>query len=520
MDRGLPFVKTGAALAAPAALFDGGRRIAFSALAVALVAIAALHWDTVASLARTWNQSTTYAYGWLVAPIAFWLAVRKRHALAATPLAPSALGFAAIALAGFVWLLAHLANVAAVAQFALVGTLIATVVAVFGWRAARVLAFALVFLFFAVPAGDFLVPALMDWTATATTVAVRATGIPVYREGNYFVLPSGEWSVVEACSGLRYLVASFMTGTLYAYLTYRSLWRRLAFVACAIMVPILANWARAYIIVMLGHLSNNRIAAGADHLVYGWIFFGIVIALMFWIGARWREDGGPREVPAPIACAGHRRTLVAALVAIAVAAIAPVSAALLAPTAHPAIRLTVPVGAQQWTPVEERADWSPRFVGQRAELRQSFEKAGVGRVGLYVAYYQAQTEGHELVSYENMLVGPDERLWREGRRLARQFRWGDATVEAPSRELVSRKDRLLARHVYWIDGRVVTNDYAAKARLAWATLTGAGDGSAAIVLYTTTTDTHAEADARLDRFAQEMGAAIDGMIAGAGSGGR
>ena len=42
-------------------------------------------------------------------------------------------------------------------------------------------------------------------------------------------------------------------------------------------------------IVMLGHLSGNTLAVGVDHLIYGWVFFGIVIGLMFLIGARWSE---------------------------------------------------------------------------------------------------------------------------------------------------------------------------------------------------------------------------------------
>ena len=64
-------------------------------------------------------------------------------------------------------------------------------------------------------------------------------------------------------------------------------------VGVAIVVPVVANWLRAYMIVMLGHLSNNTIAVGVDHLVYGWVFFGIVIMLMFWIGARWAERNLP-----------------------------------------------------------------------------------------------------------------------------------------------------------------------------------------------------------------------------------
>ncbi len=46
----------------------------------------------------------------------------------------------------------------------------------------------------------------------------------------------------------------------------------------------LANTLRAYIIVMLGHFSDMKVATGADHLIYGWVFFGLVMFLLFWIG--------------------------------------------------------------------------------------------------------------------------------------------------------------------------------------------------------------------------------------------
>jgi exosortase/archaeosortase family protein len=149
--------------------------------------------------------------------------------------------------------------------------------AVFGWAVARELTFPLLFLFFAVPVGEFMVPPMMEWTADFTVKALQLTGIPVYREGLQFVIPSGNWSVVEACSGVRYLIASFMVGTLFAYLNYRSSKRRVIFMLVSLAVPIVANWLRAYLIVMVGHLSDNKLAAGVDHLVYGWVFFGVVI---------------------------------------------------------------------------------------------------------------------------------------------------------------------------------------------------------------------------------------------------
>ena len=82
--------------------------------------------------------------------------------------------------------------------------------ALLGTEVARRIAFPLGFLFFAVPFGDFLTPWLVDRTADFTVVALRATGIPVFREGTEFVIPTGSWSVVQACSGIRYLMASVM----------------------------------------------------------------------------------------------------------------------------------------------------------------------------------------------------------------------------------------------------------------------------------------------------------------------
>ena len=105
----------------------------------------------------------------------------------------------------------------------------------------------------------------------------------------YFALPSGNWSVVDACSGVRYLIASFTLGVLYAYITYTSSVRRIMFVVASVIVPIVANLIRAYLIVMLGHWSDMTIATGVDHLIYGWVFFGFVMFLLFWIGSMWRE---------------------------------------------------------------------------------------------------------------------------------------------------------------------------------------------------------------------------------------
>src|SRR5487761_2612618 len=267
-----------------------GWRIALPALVAVLALIVAAYFDTAAGMVAIWARSETFAHGFVVAPISLWLIWRIRDRLRLFEPRPSWLVLPLIAAPGIGWLLGNGGAVNAVSQFAFVSMLVLAAPAVLGVRITRAMLFPLGFLFFSVPIGEFLLPTLMAHTADFTIAAVRASGVPVLREGlQVFSVPNGRWSVVEACSGVRYLIASLVVGTLFAYLNYTSMWRRLAFVGVSIVVPVVANWLRAYLIVMLGYLSGNRIATGIDHIIYGWLFFGLVMLVMFWIGARWQQ---------------------------------------------------------------------------------------------------------------------------------------------------------------------------------------------------------------------------------------
>ncbi len=80
-------------------------------------------------------------------------------------------------------------------------------------------------------------------------------------------------------------------GLIYASVVYRSRKRQLMFVLVAsIAVPIAANGVRAYGIILLAYLTNNRLAVGVDHIVYGWLFFIVIQLALFAIGLYWRES--------------------------------------------------------------------------------------------------------------------------------------------------------------------------------------------------------------------------------------
>ena len=345
-----------------------------------------------------------------------------------------------------------------------------------------------------------MTPYMIGWTADATIMALRASGIPVYREGMQFIIPSGAWSVVEACSGVRYLIASFMVGTLFAYLNYRSTKRRLIFVGVSLLVPIVANWARAYMIVMLGHLSGNTIAVGVDHLIYGWVFFGVVIMIMFVIGARWAE---PDEAVAPAApvpagraaawgqasSAAWSGTVLAAVLVVLLPQLANWGLQRAEADAAPP-QLALPDRLGDWRAEgAQLAVWQPRLVNPSASAHKAYSLDG-RTVGVHIGYFRGQGPDSKLVSSQNVLVESQDHDWNQVASGVHSLRTADSTLDLRTAELLAtprpgaeRRPALTVWRTYWVDGSFVAGDAPAKLRGAMARLRGHGKDGAWVVLY-------------------------------------
>lgn len=504
-------------------------RQVLSVLLLLLVWVLFLYRDTGAAMVTIWYRSETFTHAFLVPPISLWLIWRQRHLIAAQTPQPRFSVLVLVAGVAFAWLLGDLVAINAVTQLSLVTLLVLLVPAVLGVSITRLIIFPLVFLFFAVPIGEFVMPQLMEWTANFTVLALRLSGIPVYREGLQFVIPSGNWSVVEACSGVRYLLASLTVGTLFAYLNYQSNRRRLVFAIVSLVVPVLANWMRAYIIVMLGHLSGNKLAAGVDHLIYGWVFFGVVIMLMFIIGARWAEPDkvllpSVSEVNLATATTSTARLwAVAAGFAVLVALPHAANRAIELAEALVTVQLKAPdVLAPGWQAASApAADFKPAFENPSAEINTSYASQGRA-VGLYLGYYQHQDYSRKLVSSSNVLVPSNDPKWARVSSGARAVPVNAQPVQMRTAELrqsalglSGNQNRLLLWQVYWINGHLTSNDYLAKLYSAFYRLIGRGDDSAVLVLYTPKDDQAGNADALLAAFVSDNHAAINTLLAGA-----
>jgi exosortase A len=491
-------------------------RQAAALLVLALLAPFLLYFGTVRSIVSVWNSSETFAHGYVILPISLWLIWRRRENFSLYPPQPWPPALALLAVLGAGWLAAQLGEVQVVSQYTFVAMFPVAALALFGPRLAGSLTFPLLFLLFAVPFGEIFVAPLIQFTADFTVWAVRATGIPVLRSGTRFELPTGNWSVVEACSGVRYLISSITLGCLYAYLTYRSLGRRLLFVGLSVIVPIIANGLRAYMIVMIGHLSGMELATGVDHIIYGWLFFGLVMFVMFWIGSFWREDDEPVAARAASAAAARPalqpkatpRRLPAMVAGVLLLCGLWPALALLgervnhnpAPVQLADVAVTAPRAA-------DFADWKPFYMTPDARFHQAYQ-AGSLPVSLTVLYYRNQNPDKNLISSINRLSGYED-AWHEVESTGRAESVAGTPVNLHEGILRTPQGAIMVWTFKWIGGHYTGSDYVGKLWQAAGKALLRGDDGAAVMLAVPYDNDKERARAALHRFLADQGPALD-----------
>lgn len=311
---------------------------AAAGLSLGLVAWVLLFLPECMAAVGVWRASDTYGHCFLIIPMAAYLAWDRRAALAGlTPrslpaLAPLALPVAAV------WFLSERLGIMEGRQLAAIVALELMVLAALGWRLFRALRAPLLFLVFLVPFGAFITPALQQFTAGFIVRGLNLLGVANYATDYTIEISAGVFYVAEACAGLRFLIAAVAFGVFYALLNYRSPGRRLLFVAASVVVPVFANGVRALGIVVLGAILGSANAAAADHIIYGWVFFSLVMLLLVAGGMPFREDP-PDPAPSgqPGAAPMETRPVWAAAAVMLLLAAGPAAATLLARQVTPAL---------------------------------------------------------------------------------------------------------------------------------------------------------------------------------------
>ncbi len=444
------------------------------ALAVAGIAYA----GSYRSIVGLWDTNASFSHGFLIVPLSLWLAWRRRAEVAAVPWRGSWIGVAAVAMVAAAWIVGSGAGVRGIEHLAAVALVPALVLALLGPAATRELAFPLGFLLFAVPVGHALVPGLMQVTADIATWALRLTGVPVHRSNMFISIPAGDFEVARACSGLNYFLTGLALGLLYAYFTYAGWAKRLACVAAFVAVPVFANGVRVYLTILAAHLTDMRYGPGEEHVLFGKVFFIVVVFAMFWIGRRWRDpaEAFARTASPPASDPPMRwapAVLALVLLPAGPAALAGVTARVEAQLAIQEGRLGLPEATGGWSgPVDSSLAWRPLYTGYRSGRSGVYRAPDGAQVDVFVALYGVGTAGgSEMISYSNSLFAEERKVLADESRRRLALPDGRA-LELREQAVSDGTGRHLVWYWYMVGARHLTDPYAVKFAEARAFLTG------------------------------------------------
>ena len=240
-------------------------------------------------MAHQWWNIDTYSHILLILPILAWLVWIRRDEVARVEAQGWWPGFLCCLLGLAICFVGRSADINLIAQLGVIVAFQGATFGIVGFRVGLILAFPLAYMFFLVPFGDEIIPPLQYVTAEMATALTRFSGVETVADGIHIDTPAGLFIVAEECSGVKFLVAMVALGVLVAYSCFASWKRRILFLLACVIVPIVANGIRAWATIFIAQYVGAEAAGSFDHIVYGWFFFGIVIALVLGVAWRWFE---------------------------------------------------------------------------------------------------------------------------------------------------------------------------------------------------------------------------------------
>lgn len=210
-------------------------------------------------------------------------------------------GLVGLALATVLHVLGYLVQQPRVSLVAFLGGGYALIALVWGWRFAAGVFFPYVLLVFCVPLGTVSDPITVPLRQVSTDVSVvivrDVLGIPVIQQGVQISDPRGAYTyeVAAACSGIRSLIALFALATIYGFLTFTRLWKRLLVILLVVPLTLAGNILRLVCIVIASE-AFGRSAGEFVHDWFGFVTFGLALLVLFGVG-NWLREPASARVP-------------------------------------------------------------------------------------------------------------------------------------------------------------------------------------------------------------------------------
>jgi exosortase len=258
------------------------RRVLIAGLAA--LALLGCYASTLRGMFDQWWNDEDMSHGFAVPLVVAWIVWRERARWLALPVSPSWWGFLLLAGAAAMQAISSLGLGLFASSVAFLISVAGAVLCLGGFAFLRVWAFPAALSLFMLPKlaivyNKTTLPLQLLASRLATSVLSFA-GFRVVREGVILDVAGHRVSVVEACSGVRYLLSLAFIAVVFAYLadvkSPLKVWMRWVLLLAAVPIAIVANAIRVAVSAAVPALDS-----GTPHEVAGWAVFVLCLILIF-----------------------------------------------------------------------------------------------------------------------------------------------------------------------------------------------------------------------------------------------
>lgn len=374
----------------------------------------------------SWWENEDYNYCYFVPLIVLYLIWEKRDALFKLPAQPAWWG-GGLVLAGLLlfWLGelgGEFYSLYLSSWFVLLGLLILH----WGWEKVKAIRFPLLLIPAMFPFPNAINnPLSLKLKLMSSAIGVKflqLSGMSAYREGNVIDLDFTRLQVVDACSGLRYLLPLILLAVLIAGMVRLRWWQKVVLVVSSIPLTVIVNSFRIASVGWLYPVFGPKVAEGFFHDFSGWVIFMVSLGILLgemWLMKRWFPLPSAKIIPVvqPLANGdgtagsapfGRMQWLMTAVASLCLVA---------------TVALSQGVEFREKVPLKQSFSSFPVVVGQWQGTRQVMEKLYLDaldlsdyllidfrdsqhrQINLYVSYNESQSKGKSSHSPSSCLPG-------------------------------------------------------------------------------------------------------------------
>ena len=516
-----------------------------------------IYQDMLGRMLVHWERED-YNYGYLLPFVLCYLVWDMRSALAAVPGRRSWIGLLPVALGLLLFWVGELGGEYLILYLSLWMMTAGLCWLHFGWAKLKRLTFVFIIALPMFPLPFFFHNRLtLELKLISSRIGVKIMqvfGISAFRDGNVIDLGYTQLQVVDACSGLRYVIPLIIMGMLVAHFSKMAFWKKSLIVLSTIPISIAVNSLRIASVGMLYPVWGASVVEGFFHDFSGWLIFMLSLALLLfevWLlkhflsgRPRNREAAVPdkealsvkpdpenrqigveeREKPENQGCGEKRKgfqkilgppQFIAALIMLALTAVV---------SQQVEFREKIPVSQSLRTFPLEVGPWNgtPQAMAQHfvneldlsdyviVDYRNSADRS----VNFYTAYYESQSKGESIHSPATCLPGSGWKLRQTGTTRIPVSQGTQSTMRVNSALMQKGESKQLSYYWFPMRGRVLVNAYEMKLFNFWDALTRQRTDGALVRVITPIYPGEAleKAELRLQQFVGDMVPVLDEFL--------